>query len=52
MAPGKNKRRVNVSTDSYRELSISHNLQNRKIGLVESDKVRIGDIKDMVTDED
>ena len=51
---------MKVTTDRYRELTISHNLQNRKtakpqnhkIGVVESDKVRIGDIKDRVIDED
>ena len=43
---------MKVTTDSYRELTISHNLQNRKIGVVESDKVRIGDIKDRVIDDD
>ena len=47
----KTKRRFKVATDSNHNLPISPNLLNREFSVAEPDKVWVGDITYIATDE-
>ena len=47
----KEKRRYKVTTDSHHKLPISPNLLNREFAMAEPDKVWVGDITYIATDE-